>query len=75
MVETPKAVEPPLTRDEIAAVARSAGLSLRPEHFEDLVQAYGHLHAMLQRLPREHAYGAEPAHVFDPRKLSPKGQP
>jgi hypothetical protein len=61
----------PATREEIAVLARRAGLELRPEHFDQLVDAYGHLERMLGRIRRSHSYADEPAHVFVPTKFTP----
>ena len=69
---TPTAFRP-ATRDEIAAMARTAGLDLAPEHLDELVDAYGHLEPMLMRLRRGRDRSEEPAHVFDPRRFSPTG--
>jgi hypothetical protein len=61
----------PATREEIAVMARVAGLNLSPEHFDELVDAYGNLEPMLRRLRRGRDRADEPAHVFDPRKFMP----
>ena len=37
----------PATREEIAILARRTGLQLNEEHFNQLVDAYGHLEQML----------------------------
>jgi hypothetical protein len=60
----------PATREEIAVLARRAGLELRPEHFDQLVEAYGHLELMLGRIRRGRSYADEPAHVFVPAKFT-----
>jgi hypothetical protein len=61
----------PATREEIAVLARRAGLDLSEEHFNQLVDAYGHLEQMLGRIRRARAYADEPAHVFVPTKFAP----
>ena len=61
----------PATRDEVAAMARTAGLDLAPEHLDELVDAYANLEPMLMRLRRGRSRADEPAHVFDPRKFMP----
>ena len=61
----------PATRDEIAVMARMAGLDLSPAHFDELVGAWAHLEPMLWRLRRGRYRADEPAHVFDPRKFMP----
>jgi hypothetical protein len=63
--------ETPASRDDIAAMARAAGLNLSAEHFEELVEAYANLEPMLRRLRRGRDRADEPAHVFDPRKFMP----
>jgi hypothetical protein len=71
--EEPTLEQPPATREEIAAMARIAGLTLSPEHFEELVEGYRNLETMLVRLRRGRDKLDEPAHVFDPRKFMPPG--
>jgi hypothetical protein len=60
----------PATREEIAVLARRAGLELGTEHFAQLVDAYGHLERMLGRIRRARSYADEPAHVFVPTKFT-----
>jgi hypothetical protein len=62
----------PASREEIAAMARVAGLDLPPAIFEELVDGYATLEPMLWRLRRGRDRADEPAHVFDPRKFMPK---
>ncbi|WP_043879349.1 hypothetical protein [Azorhizobium caulinodans] len=62
----------PATREEIAVLARQAGLDLPPDIFEELVEAYGNIEPMLMRLRRGRDRADEPAHVFDPRKFMPQ---
>ena len=61
----------PATREEIAVLARRAGLELGAEHFDQLVDAYGHLEQMLGRIRSARSYADEPAHVFVPTKFAP----
>ena len=61
----------PATREEIDILARRAGLELGAEHFDQLVDAYGHLERMLGRIQRARSYADEPAHVFVPTKFLP----
>jgi Asp-tRNA(Asn)/Glu-tRNA(Gln) amidotransferase C subunit len=61
----------PATREEIAVLARIAGLELSEAHFEELVEAYGNVEPMLWRLKSGRDRADEPAHVFDPRKFMP----
>jgi hypothetical protein len=62
----------PASWEEIAAMARVAGLDLPPAIFEELVDGYATLEPMLWRLRRGRDRADEPAHVFDPRKFMPK---
>ncbi|MDQ8726637.1 hypothetical protein [Bradyrhizobium sp. LHD-71] len=61
----------PATREDIAGLAKNAGLDLPPDLFEELVVAYGNIEPMLMRLRRGRDRADEPAHVFDPRKFMP----
>jgi hypothetical protein len=61
----------PATRDEIAVLARNAGLDLPPDLFDELVEAYRNVEPMLMRLRRNRGFADEPAHVFDPCKFTP----
>lgn len=62
----------PSTREEIAQMARQAGLDLPSEYLEELVDAYAGIEEMLSRMKRGRERGDEPAHVFDPRKFMPE---
>jgi hypothetical protein len=64
----------PATREEIAVLARRAGLKLAEEHFEELVEAYGYVEQMLTRLRRARSYADEPAHIFAPYKFTLAGK-
>jgi hypothetical protein len=57
--------------DDVALLARQAGLDLPPEYFQQLVSAYGHVRRMIDRLPLERPLGDEPAHIFDPTEFVP----
>jgi hypothetical protein len=46
-------------------------LELGAEHFDQLVDAYGHLEQMLGRIRRARSYADESAHVFVPTKFLP----
>ena len=61
----------PATREEIAVLARRAGLQLSAEHFDQLCSAYGYLEQMLGRIRRGRSYADEPAHVFTQTKFTP----
>lgn len=52
------------TREEVAVLAKQAGLDLPEPYFEELVSAYGHLRQMVARISRDRPRGDEPAHVF-----------
>jgi len=62
----------PATPQEIAVMARIAGLELAPQYMEELVQAYNGIEPMLLRLRQGRDRADEPAHTFDPRKFMPK---
>ena len=66
--------EPPPTRDDILAMARQIGLILPAAYAEELVSAYGHVHTMLERIPRTRARGDEPGHAFNPLAFRPAGE-
>ena len=57
--------------DEVASLARVAGLDLPAEYFQQLVSAYSHVRRMIDRLPLERPRGDEPAHAFDPTEFVP----
>ncbi|SDB74601.1 hypothetical protein [Belnapia rosea] len=52
------------TRDEVAVLAKQAGLDLPEPYFEELVSAYRHVQRMTARIRRDRPRGDEPAHVF-----------
>jgi hypothetical protein len=62
----------PATRAEIAVLAKTAGLNLPAEYFDELVEAYHNIEPMLLRLRRSRERGDEPAHTYDPRKFMPR---
>ncbi len=53
-----------LTEDDIARLARQAGLDLPAEFMAELVDAYGHVRRMTERVSAARPRGDEPAHVF-----------
>jgi len=61
-----------ITRDEIAALAKAAGLKLAPQYFDELVEAYHNVEPMLWRIRQGRSRADEPAHTYDPRKFMPK---
>jgi hypothetical protein len=62
----------PISREEIRTVTRMAGLTLCDQQFDDLVAAYRIYQPILERLPRDLPFSAEPAHIFDPRSFMPE---
>jgi len=62
---------PNATPDEIAVLVRLAGLTLTEPQFDELLDAYTHVEAMLARLRRPRAFADEPAHVFRPERFIP----
>jgi len=50
--------------DDIARLARQAGLDLPAEFMPELIDAYGHVRQMTERLSAARPRGDEPAHVF-----------
>ncbi len=62
---------PPWTRDEILAMARQIGLVLPAAYADELVDAHGHVQAMVARIQRERARGDEPGHIFNPLAFLP----
>lgn len=63
----------PATREEIAVLAKTAGLDLPAEYFDELVAAYLNIEPMLLRVRRGRDRADEPAHAYDPRKFMPRG--
>jgi hypothetical protein len=64
MTETP-------SKDDIILLARLAGLDLPAEYLPDLIDAYGHVRRMIERIPAGRPRGDEPAHIFVPEKFMP----
>ncbi len=62
------------TQDEIVLLARQAGLELPPEYLSELIDAYGNVRRMIDRIPTGRPHGSEPAHVFLPGKFVPAGE-
>lgn len=59
------------SREEIALMAKRAGLDLSHEHFDQLCDAWKHVERMIARIPRERLRSDEPAHTFVPLKVEP----
>lgn len=62
----------PITDDDILRLARLAGLDLPAAYRAELFEAYGHVRAMVARLPGGRPHGDEPAHVFVPSVFLPR---
>jgi hypothetical protein len=62
------------TQDEIVLLARQAGLDLPPEYLPELIEAYGNVRRMIDRIPTGRPRGDEPAHLFVPTKFVPAGE-
>ena len=60
--------------DEIVLLAKQAGLDLPSEYLQELIDAYGNVRQMIDRIPTGRPRGDEPAHVFVPTKFLPAGQ-
>jgi hypothetical protein len=56
--------KPPPTDDDIKRLAQQAGLDLPAEFMPELIEAYGHVRQMVERLSAPRPRGDEPAHVF-----------
>ena len=52
------------TDDDIVRLARQAGLDLPAEFMPELIEAYGHVRRMTERIGVARPRGDEPAHVF-----------
>lgn len=65
---------PEPTPEEIAILAKRAGLDLPPAYFAQLVSAYGNVRRMIAQLPTNRPRGDEPAHVFAPTHFLPQGK-
>ena len=62
------------TREDVALLARQAGLDLPEAYFEQLVSAYANVRVLIDTLPHNRARGDEPAHVFVPEKFLSGGK-
>jgi hypothetical protein len=59
--------------DEIILLARQAGLDLPAQFLPELIEAYGNVQRMIERIPTGRPHGDEPAHIFVPTKFMPLG--
>ena len=50
--------------DDIVDLARQAGLDFPAEFMPELIEAYGHVRQMVERISTARPRGDEPAHVF-----------
>ena len=57
--------------DEIVRLAHQAGLVLPAEYQAELIEAYGHVRRMIDRVSKTRPHGDEPAHVFAPSAFLP----
>jgi hypothetical protein len=57
--------------DDIVQLARQAGLVLPAEFQPELIEAYGHVRRMTERVSKARPHGDEPAHVFVPSVFLP----
>jgi hypothetical protein len=71
MSETSVHSEARLRPEDVQMLAAHAGLRLSPSHLAELVDAYGHVAAMVARIRRDRPYSDEPAHVFVPLTFTP----
>ncbi len=53
-----------MTNDDIVRLARQAGLDLPAKFMPELIDAYGHVRQMTERLSAPRPRSDEPAHVF-----------
>ena len=61
----------PITDEDVERLARQAGLDLPAEFMPELIEAYGHVRQMVERLSAPRPRGDEPAHVFVARAFKP----
>ena len=61
-----------LSDDDIARLARQAGLDLPAEFLPELIEAYGHVCRMTERISAPRPRGDEPAHVFVASAFQPE---
>lgn len=61
------------SNDEVAMLAKQAGLDLPPAYLDELADAYAHVRRMVGRIPSHRQRGDEPAHVFVPTRFGPEG--
>ena len=54
------------SNDDVVRLARQAGLDLPAEYLPELIEAYGHVRAMVGRISKARPHGDEPAHIFVP---------
>jgi hypothetical protein len=59
------------TDDDIKRLAIQAGLDLPAEFMPELIEAYGHVRRMTERVRAARPRGDEPAHVFVASSFQP----
>lgn len=57
------------TREDVALLAKQAGLDLPDAYFAQLVSAYANVRTLIDTLPDNRPRGDEPAHVFVPMQF------
>ena len=57
--------------DDIVRLARQAGLDLPAEYVPELIEAYGYVRQMAERISAPRPRGDEPAHTFVPSVFRP----
>lgn len=59
----------PMTEEIIDSLLEAAAFSPTAEQKAEILDAYPHVRAMLDRLKTDYGFGDEPAHVFVPTKF------
>ena len=60
---------PPSTPDEIRAMLAKTGVTLPEDLLQQFIAAWPAYEAMVRRIPRQRAYGEEPAHIYQPARI------
>jgi hypothetical protein len=59
----------PVDNAEVEALLKAADFHPDAGQMAAIVDAYGHVRVMLDRLKTDYGFGDEPAHVFDPLRF------
>lgn len=59
----------PIAAAEVEALLAAARFSPDAAQLAEIVDAWGHVRAMLDRLDADYGFADEPAHVFSPLKF------